>query len=109
MATLRASVQYNDYKGTAAADNADQSALFSWAIDQGIYSQDTEQVMGHRFYMGENYFSAHLIIKSRETGDVREVDVDLTRDEYLAKFKRLEIILVDDEVDIDADYPGVAD
>lgn len=109
MGTLRASVQYDDYKGTAAADNADQSALFSWAIDQGIYTQDTEAVMGTRFYMGEHFFSAHLILKNHETGEVREVDVDLTRDEYLAKFKRLEVILVDDGVDIDADYPGVAD
>lgn len=110
MATLRATAQYDDFVGTAAADNIDDNALFSYAIDQGIYDQDAEHLAGVDLYLGEDgFFTVSLLIQNKDTADIREVDLNLSLDEVLTHFKRLNIVLVKKNIDIDADYPNVSD
>jgi hypothetical protein len=51
---FRASVQYNDFKGSAAADRADQDDVSSWLEKNGL-KLDGEFLLGISFFAGENH------------------------------------------------------
>lgn len=51
---FRASVQYGDLKGSAAADRADQGDVSSWLEKNGL-KQDGEFLLGISFFAGENH------------------------------------------------------
>ncbi|WP_166507096.1 hypothetical protein [Frigidibacter mobilis] len=47
MPTFEASVQYNDYKGTVAADGADEISMRDFLVAESLASED-ERVIGFR-------------------------------------------------------------
>ena len=51
---FHASVQYGDFKGSAAADRADQGDISDWLVKNGL-KQDGEFLLGISFFVGENH------------------------------------------------------
>lgn len=111
METFKASVQYNDLKGSAAADYADMTDAAKWLKDKG-YIKD-EFVVGISMWAGENHgthedpvsvnFLATELIgyqnipemlqASGEPIEVKEIRVDMNIADFFALFKRFEITL----------------
>ena len=111
METFKASVQYNDLKGSAAADRADMTDATKWLKDNGHIND--EFVVGISMWAGENH-GAHrdpvsvkflvtelvgydnipeMLEASGEPIQVKEIRVDMNIADFLALFKRLEITL----------------
>ncbi|MCY0094596.1 hypothetical protein [Hoeflea ulvae] len=108
---FRASVQYNDFRGTAAADRGDNNDLLSHFRDQG-YVSEKDVLVAIEFWSGENHsgpvkeMSVTLTvadIQNHTTLDdfladpkrpsLRSVHVDMTNDEFFGFFKRFNVVL----------------
>lgn len=115
METFQASVQYNDLKGSVAADNADITDATSW-LKNNSYIKDDEFVIGISMWAGENHgkhndpVSVTFLVKklggnktipdiindSDETLSVKKVEANMDIVDFMALFKRLEITLSTD-------------
>jgi len=115
METFQASVQYNDLKGSVAADHADMTDSTSW-LKNNKYIKDDEFVIGISMWAGENHgkhddpVSVTFLVKelggnktipdiindSNETLNVKKVEVDMNIVDFMGLFKRLEITLSTD-------------
>lgn len=111
MEIFKASVQYNDLKGSAAADRADMTNAAKWLKDNGHIND--EFVIGISMWAGENHgmhedpVSVKFLVTelngyenipemlqaSGEPIQVKEVRVDMNIADFFALFKRLEITL----------------
>lgn len=111
METFKASVQYNDLKGSAAADRADMTDAENW-LKRNNYITD-EYVVGISMWAGENhgvhedpvsvkflvtelngYTSIPEMLQAAgEPIKVKEISVDMNIADFFALFKRLEITL----------------
>jgi len=110
MSIFKASVQYGDWKGTAAADDADQITLSRYLESNGLI-KDEEFLLGSSIYIGENhggkigaaYVTAYLFTPPPNTTvdaalyeitgpiPVREVELEIPLEQYLAFFKRFKV------------------
>jgi len=111
METFKASVQYNDLKGSAAADRADMADAAKWLKNNG-YIND-EFVVGISMWVGENHGShrdpvsvkflvtelvgaddiPEMLQASGEPIQVKEIRVDMDVADFFALFKRFEVTL----------------
>lgn len=111
METFKASVQYSDLKGSAAADRADMTDAAKWLKDNGHITD--EFVIGISMWAGENHgehrdpVSVKFLVSglngyenipemlqaSGEPIQVKEISVDMNIADFFALFKRLEITL----------------
>ena len=119
MSRFKASTKYLDFEGTAAADMADQGSLSEY-LKQKSLMFDTEFLVGCRLSIGENhshkvgavFVEAYLMekgnfdtvkaaIQSTE-GEipVREVVVDINLDEFVGLFKRFEVVLTREKLEL---------
>lgn len=108
---FKASVQYGDWKGSAAADNADKGKAKDWLEEKGLI-QKGEFLLGMTLFAGESHGSHkdpvsvefllatpgdHGSIKAMiATGTpavVRRVRDDMTLVEFFGLFKRFSIYL----------------
>lgn len=105
---FKASVQYNDWTGTSAADDADSQSWGDYLKDQELMT-DEEIVVGIRAWFGENHpnnsirnarVSFYLVPlnnwadhSSGPKVSVREVQMDISPTEFIKRFKRLEVAL----------------
>lgn len=107
---FKASVQYNDLQGSAAADNADFGDASKWLRENALINED-EHLVGIKVYIGENHgehndpvFVEFLIdstisnlndISGTEGSpiELRRVRKDMSISEFFAFFKRFEITL----------------
>ena len=107
-----ASVQYGDFKGTAAADRADRGDASDWLEKNGL-KQKGEFLLGFTLYAGENHGNHkdpvyaefllalpgdHDTVKSMiETSagpvPVRKVSTTMTLVEFFGLFKRFSVHL----------------
>jgi hypothetical protein len=123
MTRFSAHVQYDDWKGTAAADDSGDKDIRDFARENGLLGED-EFLVGFEIYLGESlsaterYFSARAFVV--EAGDhegaVREVtandpvevfarDLTLTPDQFFALFKRFSVTLTQRGLDLEGrDY-----
>ncbi|ELB2804792.1 hypothetical protein ACOGST_004696 [Vibrio alginolyticus] len=112
MEVFKASVQYNDLKGTVAADEATHSDATSWLREHQHISTD-EFVVGISVRIGENHgehkdpvsvkflvtdLKGYTNIPEMLEGEsnnlvVKKLRFDFSIAEFLALFKRLEITL----------------
>jgi len=112
MERFHASVQYNDWIGSAAADNADRRSIGDLLRESGKL-REGEFVVGVKLYIGENhdgkvespYISAQIVEKTdfdtvkehisatRDPLLVKEVDIDISLDEFFGLFKRFAVTL----------------
>ena len=110
--SFKASVQYNDWEGTSAADSADQVNPSKWLRDNG-HLQDGEFLLGLKMYTDENYgthtdpvyvdflIAIHgdyesvksMIDSSDGSIEVKCVTVDMNLSDFFALFKRFEVAL----------------
>ncbi|QPQ54376.1 hypothetical protein IC614_08420 [Allosphingosinicella flava] len=102
MGTFNAGVQYNDFKGTVAADISDNVALTDYLVTLGKAEQD-EYVVGLRIASGENRGTpvtdvslVAYLLRSAELASapaaVRAVEIRITPGEALAFFKRFDLV-----------------
>jgi hypothetical protein len=112
MQIFKASVQYNDLKGSVAADNADRNDAHKWLREKG-YIQDGEYVLGIKMWAGENHGThrdpvsvtfliselrghnniPEMIQASGEPLQVKEIRIDMNIADFFALFKRFEVTL----------------
>ena len=105
MPRFSAHVQYDDWKGTAAADDADATAIRKYLRDNGLLN-DREFVVGFEVYSGQSHFAvrAFIIEAGDYDGAVKEItqnqpvettirELPLTRDQFFELFKRVSIVL----------------
>lgn len=107
-----ASAQYNDFTGTAAADQADLSAASDWLKKTGVISRD-ELLVGYEMYVspvlsgtsGTITISTTFLLARTDTLDtfaervkagdvaVRKITRDLSPVEFFSLFKRFSVTL----------------
>ena len=110
--TFRASVQYVDFKGSAAADGADKADANEWLAKKGL-KKDNEFLLGIELYAGESHgvhkdpVNVHFLLVTPHDHDsvkstinatvgpvsVRRVDVQIPLVEFFSLFKRFSITL----------------
>lgn len=121
METLSASVQYNDWKGTAAADNADQTSFAKLLESKGVLDRKTEFLVATSLFIGENHngkveapfidaliapynnmdaAQANLSANS-DPLHLRRVSVELTLEEFIGLFKRFNVVLTRNGLNLD--------
>lgn len=110
MNTFNAGAQYNDFKGTVAADISDNVALADHLVSLGRAEKD-ERVIGFRIASGENRGTpvtevslvAYLLrsVEFEPTPPaVRAVEIRVTPGEALAFFKRFDLVATRRGVDL---------
>ncbi len=124
MNTFKASVQYNDMKGSTAADRADKENAAKWLKDNDLIS-DEEFVVGVKMWAEENHgthddpiyvtffvtdLNGHpdipsLLAASGDVIEARRVRVDMNLVDFFGLFKRLEITLSNGGVLEGKSYP----
>jgi len=103
MESFHASVQYNDLKGSVAADHADKGDASGWLIKNGHMS-DNEHLVGISMWAGENHGThqdpvyVHFLIKEVGSSDdepvlLKKIDVEMNVVDFFALFKRFEVTL----------------
>jgi hypothetical protein len=108
MERFKASVQYGDWEGTASADG-NHSSDFSEYLRKKKLISDSEYLVAISFYAGErdftsirafvvekgeNYESVRSLLKTASGPvKVREIELELSRQEFFALFKRFSVVL----------------
>jgi hypothetical protein len=111
MLRLKANVQYNDWEGTVAADDADQRSFFTLLKEKNAMKED-EYPVSINLYIAENHAGkveqpsiSVLLMKSKNADDakaqignggklkLRRVDIEISLNEYVGLFKRFDIVL----------------
>ena len=115
MGNFTASVQYNDFKGTAAADAADGTHDLQHFLKANGLMHDDEFLIAasmnigesHAGKMGSAYIQAYLFDAAGNEHDkvkaaldatedpiqVRQVKIEVTAEQFICFFKRLEVML----------------
>ena len=116
---FKAGVQYGDWKGTAAADNADFSAMSKYLQQAGLLGT-SEFLVGFEVYVGETrgteppFFSSRaFIIQSGDFETAKEAvdsqnplpveakDLDLKLADFFKLFKRFNLVLTHRGLDLE--------
>ena len=122
--TFTAGVQYNDWKGTAAADDADKHDLMDWLKAKKLI-QEGEFLVGIDVFVGENHGGKHkdpiyghaLFVQKGDFDSVkqmidaangpilvRRVNFNMNALEFLGLFKRLSITISRKNMLADLEY-----
>ena len=122
--TFKASVQYNDLKGSSAADRADISDASDWLNAKGLI-EDNEILVGYEIYVsslssgptsdvtisttfllanteGMDSFAEH--VRSGSAIKLRKVNQDLSPTDFFSLFKRFSVTLSSNGLLEDRDY-----
>lgn len=94
---MKANVQYNDFRGTTAADISDFIVLEDYLKNKGL---DIEKYtpIGIRFYSNYDSISVDFICIDRECEEEKAIRIcfekEMNINEFLNLFKRFEVILI---------------
>ncbi|WP_136685845.1 hypothetical protein [Falsirhodobacter xinxiangensis] len=108
MSDFTASVQYNDYKGTVAADRSDTEEMGQYLVGEGLATSD-ERVIGYRLTVGGNHGKecepGVLVYLQKGSFDdpakvVRAVDINMAPQKFYSFFKRFSVVLMQDGLDL---------
>jgi hypothetical protein len=121
MDTFKAGVQYGDWEGTAAADGADATAVHNYLEEKGLIGKD-EFLLAVNLGVGENHggkigsiFVRAFVFKGSNNFDtlkpvldqmtgpipVREIRLELTLEEFFGLFKRFDVMLTWDGLELE--------
>lgn len=89
---FKASTQYNDWKGSAAADDAEKDDFSDYLGSIGILNAQ-ETVVGITFQSAPNFIDIDAFIKDTTTGNIRRVNIPLSVNDFFKKFKRLSVYI----------------
>jgi len=108
MESFKASVQYGDWHGTAAADDAHANSLRIYLTEKGLVKPN-EFLVAASLYTGEHDFASITAFVYKNADDfesvkaaidatdgplpVRRINIKLTPKEFLALFKRFNVML----------------
>jgi len=108
---FKADTQYNDWKGTAAADDGHDESIETYLKNKGLmkpgeillaislsvgenFDRKLGDVSVRAFLFDQNQGSVQeAITASNEPIPIRKVEVEVTLEEFVASFKRFEVIL----------------
>jgi hypothetical protein len=97
---MKASVQYNDFVGTSAADISDHTYLVDFLVGQGVDTNIYEPI-GVGFFSGEHTFQPSVICLNKELSKegkpyITEVHFDnkISPEAFFKLFKRLKVVLL---------------
>ncbi len=116
---FKAGVQYGDWEGTAAADNADETSFTKRLLDQGLIGEN-EFLVGIEIWSGENHAGvaspptvyAYVVdgdshanvgsyLSNKSTpAKVKQVEITLSYEEFFGLFKRFNVVLTGRELDL---------
>lgn len=114
-----AHAQYDDWKGTAAADNLDNLDLQTFFRSKGVPADgyvvairashipsDQGKLSIRAIYAdGEGFDSVNDQIRSADTLQFKELDLDLTFEAFFSLFKRFNVVLADKDLGLaDREY-----
>ncbi|MEE3316677.1 MAG: hypothetical protein VX202_02865 [Pseudomonadota bacterium] len=104
-----AHVQYDDYKGTVAADRSDESSLVEMLREKGIVNAG-ERLVALRFSFWENpsraieeiSLIAYLVNGElkQEHEELRAIDFEIPVSEFFRYFKRFDLVMSANGVDL---------
>lgn len=121
LSCFEASTQYTDWKGSAAADVYGPDRSFEELFEAtGLVDNKNEFLIAFEFYAGEGYFFLagyfHPKSESNDLGwvpslrddfntnsgtiRVRKIEVKLTLEQFFKYFKRFNVVLIRDGLDI---------
>ncbi|MGQ5800924.1 hypothetical protein ACUNI4_26170 [Serratia sp. IR-2025] len=89
---FKASTQYNDWKGSAAADDAENDDFSDYLGSIGILNAQ-ETVVGITFQSAPNFIDIDAFIKDTTTGNIRRINIPLSVDDFFKKFKRFSVYI----------------
>lgn len=114
MTTFKASVQYGDWEGTSAADDADQADLLKHLKDNKLINAN-EHLIATSLWVGENHggklglVSARAYLYTLQNPNfatvkaaldatvgpipVRIVNLEMSLEQYIGLFKRFDVML----------------
>lgn len=101
---MKASVQYNDFKGTAAADISDHTDLAKYLQSNGVNPQQYHPVGIDMFHGVGGHFGFSIICQDRQNNNnVVKVAFEEKQStaELFSLFKRFHVILVHRSVNLD--------
>jgi hypothetical protein len=93
---FRASVQYGDFKGTAAADGADRNDASQWLTDRGLKAEH-EFLVGLTLLVGENRgvhedpVSVRFLLAERGDHDTVKAAIDSSNEAFPVRCVRTEM------------------
>lgn len=113
MTKVRASVQYGDWEGTAAADDDADIDLSDFLEKKGLYDREIEFLVAVEVLIGENHGGKvkppyiRCLIQDKPDFDTvadhlaaqpdpltfKSVDIELTLEEFIGLFKRFAVTL----------------
>lgn len=108
MSDFVASVQYNDFKGSVAADRSDTESMKEYLVEHGLAADD-ERVIGYRISFNGNhgveYEPSVLVYLQKGSFDepdkiVRAVDIQMSGPKFFSFFKRFSLVLMNDGLDL---------
>jgi len=111
--SFTASTQYNDWEGTAAADDADSKDLQDYLRDQELMQEDEflvsaalrvleNSIFVHAYVYSESGSSTSLKEKfaALEAIPVREIDLEISAEQFIKFFKRFVVSLTWKTLDV---------
>ena len=119
MQTFKASVQYGDWKGTCAADDADKQSIVDFLRAKELIAE-REFLVGIELYVGENHdlnvkpptiiglilnaenydTAAAALQSARDQINLRRIRIELPLELFLGLFKRFSIAISPRGLDI---------
>jgi hypothetical protein len=115
MSTFTAGVQYNDLKGSVAADRSDNVAIVDHLAGLGV-AKPRERVVGYRISFNENpgsEISTSVVFYLQEGSFddpatiIRAIDVEMSTQKLFSFFKRFDMVMtVDGETFDDIEVHG---
>ena len=112
MTTFKAGVQYDDFKGTVAADISDTLSISKHLVSLGKASNDERVIafrIGSSAVSGSAVTDVSLVAYLTDAKEfepspisVRAVEVSVTPGEALAFFKRFDLVAKRDNIDLSA-------
>lgn len=94
---MKASVQYNDFLGTSAADWNDYFSMEEFLKQRGVDTERYEPI-GAEFFNVERYFNAYIICRDKQSGESKKAvkfsfEDGFSMEEFFNLFKRFNVIL----------------
>ncbi|WP_122551098.1 hypothetical protein [Pseudomonas viridiflava] len=109
---FKANVQYDDYKGTAAADDSDNHTVDDYMVLHGLKSKD-ERIIGLKMWSGEvkgdlqnqpvgvtaylvespGFDEVRIALDGQNVVPVKEVRFEISLEQFFGLFKRFEIAI----------------
>ncbi|MCF8476371.1 MAG: hypothetical protein K9G60_05030 [Pseudolabrys sp.] len=119
--SFRAGVQYGDWTGTTAADDADGKTFRDLLIERGLMDPEQEFLIGASLYVGENHggkvqmpYLHAVMVEGTKFDDIqprlkkqadpiatKRIDLELTFEEFLILFKRFNVVITRRGLDLE--------